>query len=454
MIFKIPVQKFAVAFRLLLAMVVVVVFISSIAQIQGCASSNKNTSSPNQQMHNQYEPYNTVKVNYYTNKVRYRGNGRKYKLISSSLRSYDLAGSTERELVHDILKSLGWQSSENPDMTIIYDASYLGSDEIEHSIPYDIKGQVGYSSSNTTGQISSFGNITATTTYVPKYGTVGSGEYKYSTYLHSYSVRLEAYDSNSLADNKPEQLWKIDAITTGSIIERNVAIKSILIQAKPLMGSAHRANIEKTMYRSEILKFDMNSLTEDHFDAFVNESRIHFDNLPEDKKRAMIAKADQKVKDILRNSHNAKSPRAYRNNDNSMTLKTEDGEWIYYCQNNEKELVGCGMMQGDLVVFIMNDGNGTVIVAGNRELKPGSRVCVYLDEEIMCLDAPPESDKEASISTKGIHFGEKTFWKIEKSKHAKVSFFARDVDKDLVKQINMKDYNNHLNKLRSLFIAP
>ncbi|MDD3374491.1 MAG: hypothetical protein PHY73_02070 [Candidatus Omnitrophica bacterium] len=99
--------------------------------------------------------------------------------------------------------------------------SYGIGNPVEHTYTYSVPiyGQTGVSSSYTTGNAYSFGNNTnfsASTTYMPTYGTVGSSLQQITTVTYRRYINLEAYDFDiTNKANQNTQLWKTEIESSG-----------------------------------------------------------------------------------------------------------------------------------------------------------------------------------------------------------------------------------------------
>lgn len=77
-------------------------------------------------------------------------------------------------------------------------------------------GQTGVMSAHTFGTVSSYGTISATTTYTPSYGITGSMSHAYSYETYDRWLRLSAVDGPQLKLGKVQDIWRVDVKSTGS----------------------------------------------------------------------------------------------------------------------------------------------------------------------------------------------------------------------------------------------
>lgn len=118
-------------------------------------------------------------------------------------------------------------------------------EEHQYSYSVPIYGQTGVSSSNTTASLSTFGNMatgSATTTYTPSYGVVGSNMYSGTYVTFTRFFVLTAVNAKQVINNEtPLELWTTKVISTGSSDD--------LRRVFPVMVAAAKSYIAKNTGR-------------------------------------------------------------------------------------------------------------------------------------------------------------------------------------------------------------
>lgn len=100
-------------------------------------------------------------------------------------------------------------------------------------------GQTGVRSSTTTGQVSSTGSYSATTTYTPTYGVTGYQNIPYTTTTYTRHVVLTAYDyRHYLRTNEVRELWKVSVVSTGAKSDLRYIMPFMLASAAPYLGQS------------------------------------------------------------------------------------------------------------------------------------------------------------------------------------------------------------------------
>ena len=384
--------------------------------LAGCAASSPPKSTD-------VNVYNAISIKYLSDGTLYRYKHKTYKVVPLKGVVYDLATQSEMRLVEAALSSVGWEKSEKPEMTIFYEREYLGSSAVEHRLPYEIRGQTGISSSQTTGQILSGGSISATTTYTPSYGVVGMGEFKLSSSIYSHGLTLVAYDSTSL--NTPaqyRQLWKATLTLSGEIADNDLALKGMLMLAKDVVGLSFPLGTTKQISKKEILQA---SLMEESGDKRATDKRI------------------QEMAIELGRGR----PSAYENRPGLDVVKSI-GDWTFYCQRNNDVAVGCGISQAGLAIFITDKlHEAYVIVGGDSYLKSQTKACIEIDSREICRQTPEVNS--AGVIVRGLNIGSDAYWLLEKASTVKVKFLSENKETLSTFTIDMKDYPLALRELKN-----
>ncbi|MEK6662915.1 MAG: hypothetical protein AABY73_03515 [Pseudomonadota bacterium] len=367
--------------------------------------------------------YNVASIKYLSDGTLYRYKHKTYKVVPIKGAVYDLATQSEMQLIETALSSLGWEKSEKPEMTIFYARHYLGSSAVEHRLPYEIRGQTGISSSQTTGQILYGGSISTTTTYTPSYGVVGMGELKLSSSIYSHGLTMEAYDSASLIiSNGYRQLWKASLTLTGEITDNDLALKGMLMLAKDVVGLSFPLDTTKQISKKEILQA---SLMEESGDKRATDKRIQ-----------------EMAKELGRGR-----PSAYENRPGLDVVKSI-GDWTFYCQRNNDVAVGCGISQAGLAIFITDKlHEAYVIVGGESYLKSQTKVCIEIDSREICRQTPDANN--GGVIVRGLNIGPDAYWLLEKANNVTVKFVSEDKQNLSTVTIDMKNYPLALQELKN-----
>jgi len=120
--------------------------------------------------------------------------------------------------------------------------SYGIGEPAEHQYSYSspIYGQTGVSSSTTTGSVTSFGNMatgSATTTYTPTYGVVGSSTHSGTFVTYTRFFALKAIDAKKVIQKEaPLELWSTKVISTGTSDDLRRVFPVMVAAAKPYIG--------------------------------------------------------------------------------------------------------------------------------------------------------------------------------------------------------------------------
>jgi hypothetical protein len=125
--------------------------------------------------------------------------------------------------------------------TVIF-LSYGVGNPIERNISFSLPvfGETGVASSSTMGSAYSFGNtanLTATTTYTPSYGIVGSTEHQLSIVLYNRYITLDTYDLIKMRKTKEStELWKTEITSKGRSDDLRYVFPALITAAIPYFG--------------------------------------------------------------------------------------------------------------------------------------------------------------------------------------------------------------------------
>jgi hypothetical protein len=110
----------------------------------------------------------------------------------------------------------------------------------QHIASYSLPsfGQIGVASSSTFGTVSSYGTVSATTTYTPSYGVTGSTSHAFSYDTYDRWLRLSAIDAAHLkSSGVVESLWRTDVKSTGSSGDLREIFPIMVFAASPYIGN-------------------------------------------------------------------------------------------------------------------------------------------------------------------------------------------------------------------------
>jgi hypothetical protein len=199
----------------------------------------------------QSNSYTIVSSDVISNGKNYRHSDIRFKLVSGS--GEGLRDQKVGEKVRRILAAGGFIESPDPDLLIVYRYNHGGTSEIEHSIPYDIRGITGVQSANTYGQIFN-GNLSATTTYQPSYGVVGRGEYKYATNLYFYNMSLTAYDMKSIDRGNKNEVFDAKMHSGSQFSDFDLNVIAMLLAIKEQIGvGMDFPSGTRTIFKNELI---------------------------------------------------------------------------------------------------------------------------------------------------------------------------------------------------------
>lgn len=385
------------------------------ATLAGCASQPTNEKSD--------ESYTSISIEYLSNGTSYRKRNLTYKLLPMKGGEFDLKLIKVGKEFKRILKASGIEESSNPDIIVFFDFGSGGITSNEHSIPYAIKGQTGVASSTTTGTIIG-GNISMRTTVTPTYGTTGYGEYKYKTYTTSYHLSMMAVNATDFKKGDPKQLWVVTAASAGPLFDEDLNLKAMLMAIKDHIGGYQDVSYASRMTRGTIvnppphMELDVDGVTE--------RSNLQL----------------RKINDLL----DLHKPQPYSKSNQNQEIIKKVNNWDVFCQKKDDKIIGCGMTDSGMTVFIEKKGYTATILVGRHELlSAGSEVCLELDADIACLKIEGQITDRSLPKYKA--FGGDLFWRLEKTKQVKVSY-AYDKGTTHVDNVNMIYYLDALDILR------
>lgn len=143
------------------------------------------------------------------------------------------------ELVKDVTKA---------DVLIFLNYGIGEPEELHFTYSRPIYGQTGVASSNTFANISTFGNMatgSATTTYTPSYGVVGSSLHSGTIISYTRFFALKAVDAKQVINNEElSELWATKVISTGSSDDLRRVFPVMVAAAKPYFAKNTGRKIE------------------------------------------------------------------------------------------------------------------------------------------------------------------------------------------------------------------
>lgn len=387
----------------------ILVAVSAAVLWSGCAQADATTS---------------IRLEYLSNGQSYRGSSFTYKLLPMKGGEFDLRLTKIGKEVKRVLKTSGLEESSAPDMIIFFDFGSGGIKEIEHSIPYAIRGQTGITSLRTTGTI--FGNtINTKTTTTPQYGVIGQGEHKYTTYIDSYYLSLMAIDAKSLTQGEPKQLWTAILTSSGKLFDEDLSLKAMLTAIKDKIGTRRDSSYSLHMTKSQIINPP-------------HEMGLDVDTVAERSKDYLTQ---------MNKTIESRSPQPYSQENATQSLVKQVENWTVFCQRTDNTINGCGMTDTGITVFIdAKNHTPTVLVGVGEHLAPESQVCLETDDEAQCIEVERHTADRHPPTKKS--FGESAFWKLENSKKVQVTYTPDKQNVHNLHSINMNHYHEALGVLR------
>jgi hypothetical protein len=138
------------------------------------------------------------------------------------------------------LSSKGYVLSDNmqtADVVVFLGYGISQPQEHRYTFAMPIFGPTGVSSASTMGSVSSNGVISATTTYTPSYGVVGSEPISGSYIDYIRQISLVAYDMKHYRETKQEkQVWKTEIISTGTSGDLRVVFPVMILATSQYIG--------------------------------------------------------------------------------------------------------------------------------------------------------------------------------------------------------------------------
>jgi len=175
-----------------------------------------------------------------------------------SVNETDLQYQEFASYVHKVLGERGFtKAGALQDAQLLVFLTYGIGDPQAHQYTYEVPkfGQTGVASSSTFGTASLYGNrgtYSATTTYTPTFGVVGSTTHVATEVTYTRSLTLDAYDAPAYAaDKKLAQVWKTSVRSTGSSDDLRRVLPYMVWAAKPLLATNTGKKIAVTVLENE-----------------------------------------------------------------------------------------------------------------------------------------------------------------------------------------------------------
>lgn len=155
-------------------------------------------------------------------------------------------------------------------------------------------GQVGVSSSSTTGTVDAYGNYSANTTYTPQYGITGSTPYTATQYYRTRFLSLNGYTVGEGA----EEVFSFRVVSNGSSADPRVAFPAIIAGSKHFIAKNSGKMVDFTIREGDRrIKYIKGELTKEEVNRHQKEQSLFKKRLNDRNKSVFDSESDNEDSD-------------------------------------------------------------------------------------------------------------------------------------------------------------